>query len=103
MPRSSAALTSIEALRSAVEAMRRSLGSRSMIARVRGVRARITHPTSNGRSRPAPRPPAPRVRIGQMVVEHGDRSAVVEHGPIRQRKGDVLVVIQNGDAEAFLC
>jgi hypothetical protein len=44
--RSAAASKSIEALRIAVEAIRRSLGSRSMIARVIGVRSRITQMAS---------------------------------------------------------
>jgi hypothetical protein len=43
-----------------------------------------------------------RVRLGQMVVEHSDRRPAVEHGPIRKRKGDVRVVVEDGDFEAFL-
>jgi hypothetical protein len=43
---SAAASRSIEAFRKAVEAIRRSLGRRSIIARDIGVRSRITHTMS---------------------------------------------------------
>ena len=48
MPRSSAASRSIEAFRFAVEAIMPSLGKRSMMLRVIGVRSRITQTISNG-------------------------------------------------------
>ena len=46
--RSAAAAKSIETFPVAVEAITRSLGSRSMIARVMGVRSRITQTMSKG-------------------------------------------------------
>src|ERR1700730_14511916 len=48
MPRSSAASRSIEAFLVAVEAIMRSLGKRSMMVRVIGVRSRMTQTMSNG-------------------------------------------------------
>jgi hypothetical protein len=51
MLRSAAACTSIAALTGPVEAIILSRGSRSITLRDNGVRSRMTHTTSNGRSR----------------------------------------------------
>jgi hypothetical protein len=50
MPRSSAAMVSIEALNGPVDAIIRRFGSRSSTLRDNGVRSRMTHTTSNGSS-----------------------------------------------------
>jgi hypothetical protein len=71
MPRSSAALTSIEAFLVAVEAIRRSFGRRSMTARVIGVRSRITQKTRDDG-----------VYVRNVVVKNGDVDASLENGPI---------------------
>src|SRR6476660_5616744 len=68
MPCSSAALTSMEAFLNAVEAIRRSLGKRSMIVRVIGVRSRMTQTMSNGCRRPTTASESARWSLNTVTV-----------------------------------
>ena len=43
-----------------------------------------------------------RIRIGEMIVKYGDGRPPIERRPVRKRKRDVLVVVQDGDSVAFL-
>ena len=74
----------------------RSLGKRSMMARVIGVRSRITQTMSNGCRRSTTAS-----GVGEMVVKYGDGRPLIQHRPVRERKSDVLVVVKDGDSEAF--
>jgi hypothetical protein len=37
-----------------------------------------------------------------MVVKYGDGRPPIQHRPVRERKRDVLVVVQDGDSEVLL-
>jgi hypothetical protein len=39
------------------------------------------------------------VGVRQVVVEHNDGRLPIQHRPVGHRKGDVLVVVQDGDFE----
>src|ERR1700686_4480266 len=40
--------------------------------------------------------------VREMVVEYGDARPRIQRRPVRERKSDVLVVVQHGDSEALL-
>jgi hypothetical protein len=37
------------------------------------------------------------VGIGHVVVEHGDVRALIKPRPVRKGKGDILVIVEDGD------
>jgi hypothetical protein len=41
------------------------------------------------------------VGIGQMVVEHGDGRALIKPGPVRHGKGDILVIVEDGNPDGL--
>ena len=42
------------------------------------------------------------VGVREMVVKYGDGRPPIQHRPVRERKSDVLVVVQHGDSEVLL-
>ena len=42
------------------------------------------------------------VGVREMVVKYGDGRPPIQHRPVRERKSDVLVVVQDGDSEVLL-
>jgi hypothetical protein len=42
------------------------------------------------------------VGVCEMVVKYGDGRPPIQYRPVRERKRDVLVVVQDGDSEVLL-
>src|SRR4029077_15688977 len=73
-----------------------SLGKRSMMLRVIGVRSRITQTISNGCRGSMKGSGSATWSLKTVTV------APIQHRPVRERKSDVLVVVEDGYSKALL-